>query len=125
MGEGFQIPISTSLIVARLRHWRHFPRTGGSHSTLHPPRANPITPPMSAQAPAKRLFIKTYGCQMNVYDSERMADVLSPLGYAMTDTPQGADLVVLAQDPFKKDPSELLTIQVERTMVGGRWKYES
>ena len=50
---------------------------------------------MSAQAPTKRLFIKTYGCQMNVYDSERMADVLSPLGYAMTDTPQGADLVVL------------------------------
>jgi predicted amidohydrolase YtcJ len=38
---------------------------------------------------------------------------------------QLADLVVLAQDPFKKDPSELLTIQVERTMVGGRWKYES
>ena len=32
---------------------------------------------------------------MNVYDSERMADVLAPLGYAMTDTPEGADLVVL------------------------------
>ena len=45
--------------------------------------------------PTKRLFIKTYGCQMNVYDSERMADVLSPLGYRMTDTPVGADLVVL------------------------------
>src|SRR4051794_23069575 len=50
---------------------------------------------MSAPAPSKRLFIKTYGCQMNVYDSERMADVLAPLGYAMTDTPEGADLVVL------------------------------
>jgi len=36
-----------------------------------------------------------------------------------------ADLVVLAQDPFKTDPSALLKIQVERTMVGGRWKYES
>jgi tRNA-2-methylthio-N6-dimethylallyladenosine synthase len=43
----------------------------------------------------KRLYIKTYGCQMNVYDSERMADVLSPLGYGLTDTPEGADLVVL------------------------------
>ena len=43
----------------------------------------------------KRLYIKTYGCQMNVYDSERMADVLAPLGYGMTDTPEGADLVVL------------------------------
>jgi tRNA-2-methylthio-N6-dimethylallyladenosine synthase len=43
----------------------------------------------------KRLYIKTYGCQMNVYDSERMADVLRPLGYGMTDQPEGADLVVL------------------------------
>jgi tRNA-2-methylthio-N6-dimethylallyladenosine synthase len=50
---------------------------------------------MSETAPAKRLFIKTYGCQMNVYDSERMADVLSPLGYGVTDSPEGADLVVL------------------------------
>jgi tRNA-2-methylthio-N6-dimethylallyladenosine synthase len=50
---------------------------------------------MSAQAPSKRLYIKTYGCQMNVYDSERMADVLAPLGYAVTDTAEGADLVVL------------------------------
>ncbi|MBW3560157.1 MAG: tRNA (N6-isopentenyl adenosine(37)-C2)-methylthiotransferase MiaB [Proteobacteria bacterium] len=43
----------------------------------------------------KRLFIKTYGCQMNVYDSERMADVLRPLGYVSTDRPDDADLVVL------------------------------
>jgi tRNA-2-methylthio-N6-dimethylallyladenosine synthase len=50
---------------------------------------------MSTQAPSKRLYIKTYGCQMNVYDSERMADVLAPLGYGVTDDPEGADLVVL------------------------------
>src|SRR5579872_6544262 len=50
---------------------------------------------MSPSAPAKRLYIKTYGCQMNVYDSERMADVLRPLGYGLTDAPEGADLVVL------------------------------
>lgn len=36
-----------------------------------------------------------------------------------------ADLVVLAQDPFKTDPSALLKITVERTMVGGKWMYES
>ena len=47
-----------------------------------------------AAAP-KRLFIKTYGCQMNVYDSERMADVLRPLGYATTDAPEAADFVIL------------------------------
>jgi tRNA-2-methylthio-N6-dimethylallyladenosine synthase len=50
---------------------------------------------MSVSAPAKRLYIKTYGCQMNVYDSERMADVLAPLGYGLTDDPADADLVVL------------------------------
>ncbi|MEW5686503.1 MAG: tRNA (N6-isopentenyl adenosine(37)-C2)-methylthiotransferase MiaB [Pseudomonadota bacterium] len=50
---------------------------------------------MSETAPQKRLYIKTYGCQMNVYDSERMADVLAPLGYGMTDEPADADLVVL------------------------------
>jgi tRNA-2-methylthio-N6-dimethylallyladenosine synthase len=50
---------------------------------------------MSAQAPSKRLYIKTYGCQMNVYDSERMAEVLAPLGYAATNDPADADLVVL------------------------------
>ncbi len=50
---------------------------------------------MTDAAPTKRLYIKTYGCQMNVYDSERMADVLRPLGYAVTDEPEGADLVVL------------------------------
>ena len=43
----------------------------------------------------KRLFIKTYGCQMNVYDSERMADVLRPLGYAPTETAEDADFVIL------------------------------
>ena len=50
---------------------------------------------MSTSATAKRLFIKTYGCQMNVYDSERIADVLAPLGYGLTDTPDDADMVVL------------------------------
>lgn len=36
-----------------------------------------------------------------------------------------ADLIVLAQDPFKTDPSSLMKVSVERTMVGGKWMYES
>ena len=43
----------------------------------------------------KKLFIKTYGCQMNVYDSDRMTDVLAPLGYVPTGTADGADMVIL------------------------------
>jgi tRNA-2-methylthio-N6-dimethylallyladenosine synthase len=50
---------------------------------------------VTTETPVRRLYVKTYGCQMNVYDSERMADVLRPLGYAITDTPDEADLVVL------------------------------
>ena len=48
-----------------------------------------------AETAGKGLFIKTYGCQMNVYDSERMRDVLAPLGYRPVDTPEAAELVVL------------------------------
>ena len=44
---------------------------------------------------AKKLFIKTYGCQMNVYDSERIADLLVPHGYTLTDKPEGADVAIL------------------------------
>jgi len=44
---------------------------------------------------AKKLFIKTWGCQMNEYDSRRMADVLKPLGYETTDTADDADMVIL------------------------------
>ena len=44
---------------------------------------------------AKKLFIKTYGCQMNVYDSERMAETLGAEGYVATDRPEDADMVLL------------------------------
>jgi tRNA-2-methylthio-N6-dimethylallyladenosine synthase len=44
---------------------------------------------------AKKLFIKTYGCQMNVYDSERMAETLGTEGYVATDHAEDADMVLL------------------------------
>ena len=50
---------------------------------------------MSSKALAKKLFIRTYGCQMNVYDSARMADVLAPLGFGATEDPLDADMVIL------------------------------
>lgn len=45
--------------------------------------------------PQKQVYIKTYGCQMNVYDSQRMIDILRPLGYQETPRPEDADLVIL------------------------------
>jgi tRNA-2-methylthio-N6-dimethylallyladenosine synthase len=82
---------------------------------------------MSEPAPKKRLFIKTYGCQMNVYDSERMADVLAPLGYGMTLTPDDADLVVLntchirekATEKVYSELGKLKEMRDERVADGG------
>jgi tRNA-2-methylthio-N6-dimethylallyladenosine synthase len=44
---------------------------------------------------AKKLYVKSFGCQMNVYDSQRMADTLAPQGYVETTSPDDADLVIL------------------------------
>ncbi|MCH4026811.1 MAG: tRNA (N6-isopentenyl adenosine(37)-C2)-methylthiotransferase MiaB [Acetobacter fabarum] len=46
-------------------------------------------------APSRALHVITWGCQMNVYDSARMGDVLRPLGYQPVDTPDTADMIIL------------------------------
>lgn len=48
-----------------------------------------------AEPNTKKLYIRTWGCQMNVYDSRRMSDVLASLGYKEVDTPEGADMIIL------------------------------
>jgi tRNA-2-methylthio-N6-dimethylallyladenosine synthase len=60
-----------------------------SHFNLEKPE------PPAAPAGSKRVFIKSYGCQMNAYDATRMADVLAPEGYAETASMEDADLVIL------------------------------
>ncbi|HTK34912.1 MAG TPA: tRNA (N6-isopentenyl adenosine(37)-C2)-methylthiotransferase MiaB [Caulobacteraceae bacterium] len=69
---------------------------------------------MDETAALKRLYIKTYGCQMNVYDSERMADVLRPLGYATTEVPDGADLVVLNTCHIREKAAEKVYSELGR-----------
>ncbi len=69
---------------------------------------------MTETAPRKRLYIKTHGCQMNVYDSERMADVLRPLGYGMVDSPEGADLVVLNTCHIREKATEKVYSELGR-----------
>ncbi|MEQ1489520.1 MAG: tRNA (N6-isopentenyl adenosine(37)-C2)-methylthiotransferase MiaB [Terricaulis sp.] len=66
-----------------------------------------------ARAP-KRLFIETYGCQMNVYDSERMRDVLTPLGYAVTEKPDDADLVILNTCHIREKATEKVYSEIGR-----------
>jgi tRNA-2-methylthio-N6-dimethylallyladenosine synthase len=48
-----------------------------------------------AEMPLKKLHINTIGCQMNVYDSERIANSVYPLGYRLTDSPRKADMIVV------------------------------
>ncbi|WP_119679873.1 tRNA (N6-isopentenyl adenosine(37)-C2)-methylthiotransferase MiaB [Indioceanicola profundi] len=76
----------------------------------------------------KKLFIKTYGCQMNVYDSGRMADVLAPLGYEPTDAPEGADMVILntchirekAAEKVYSELGRIRQLQKDKASDGGR-----
>jgi tRNA-2-methylthio-N6-dimethylallyladenosine synthase len=76
----------------------------------------------------KKLFVKTYGCQMNAYDSAKMADLLAPLGYAQTDTPEGADMVILntchirekAAEKVYSELGRLKTLKAEKARGGGR-----
>jgi tRNA-2-methylthio-N6-dimethylallyladenosine synthase len=57
---------------------------------------------------AKKLFVKTYGCQMNVYDSERMAEALGAEGYVTTEVADEADMVLLNTCHIREKASEKL-----------------
>ncbi len=56
----------------------------------------------------KKLFIKTYGCQMNVYDSERMVEAMGGEGYVTTDVVEDADMVLLNTCHIREKASEKL-----------------
>jgi tRNA-2-methylthio-N6-dimethylallyladenosine synthase len=82
----------------------------------------------AAATPRKRLFIRSWGCQMNVYDSGRMADVLAPLGYGPAAAPDAADMVILNTCHIREKASEKLfselgrlrAVKREREAAGGR-----
>src|SRR5690242_6385568 len=78
-----------------------------------PPRT-PDRTSEKTQEKTKGLFIKTYGCQMNVYDSERMRDVLKPLGYAPVDSPDEAELVVLNTCHIREKATEKVFSELGR-----------
>jgi tRNA-2-methylthio-N6-dimethylallyladenosine synthase len=76
----------------------------------------------------RKLFIKTYGCQMNAYDSARMADVMAPHGYAAAYTPDDADMVVLntchirekAAEKVYSELGRLRALKQQKAAHGGR-----
>ncbi|MCW1951194.1 MAG: tRNA (N6-isopentenyl adenosine(37)-C2)-methylthiotransferase MiaB [Octadecabacter sp.] len=62
----------------------------------------------------KKLFIKTYGCQMNVYDSERMAESLGTKGYVTTDTADDADMILLNTCHIREKAAEKIYSELGR-----------
>jgi len=65
----------------------------------------------------KRLHVITWGCQMNVYDSGRMTDVLAPLGYTASDAPDGADMVILNTCHIRDKAAEKVFSELGRLRV--------
>lgn len=62
----------------------------------------------------KKLFIKTYGCQMNVYDSERMAEALGGAGYKTTESPDDADMILLNTCHIREKAAEKVYSELGR-----------
>jgi len=82
--------------------------------------------PQKDAAKARKFFIKTYGCQMNVYDSNRMSDSLSQSGYLPTENAAEADLILLntchirekADEKLYSDLGRLRKMRAEREQAG-------
>ncbi|MBA5776081.1 tRNA (N6-isopentenyl adenosine(37)-C2)-methylthiotransferase MiaB [Stappia sp. F7233] len=76
----------------------------------------------------RNVFVKTYGCQMNVYDSDRMADALAPEGYSLTQVADDADLIILntchirekAAEKVYSELGRLRLLKAEREKSGKR-----
>jgi tRNA-2-methylthio-N6-dimethylallyladenosine synthase len=67
----------------------------------------------------RKLYVKSFGCQMNVYDSHRMADTLAPRGYVETATAEDADLVILNTCHIREKAAEKVYSELGRLRA---WK---
>src|SRR5579884_2400042 len=62
----------------------------------------------------RKLFVKSFGCQMNVYDSHRMSDTLAPRGYVETASAEDADLVILNTCHIREKAAEKVYSEIGR-----------
>src|SRR5436853_7681063 len=62
----------------------------------------------------RKLYVKSYGCQMNVYDSHRRADLLAPEGYVETGAPENADLIILNTCHIREKAAEKVYSELGR-----------
>ncbi|GAA0786622.1 tRNA (N6-isopentenyl adenosine(37)-C2)-methylthiotransferase MiaB [Roseibium denhamense] len=75
---------------------------------------NAATPEVVANSNKRKVFVRTYGCQMNVYDSERMTDVLAPEGFEATGDLEDADLVILNTCHIREKAAEKVYSELGR-----------
>ncbi len=89
------------------------PKPGADDLTTH---SATTTAEIGAPTPpsGKTVFVKTYGCQMNVYDSERIAESLAPSGFRPVATPEEADLVVLNTCHIREKAAEKVYSELGR-----------
>ena len=88
--------------------------------------ARPAEEGLGPAVPGRRVHIKSFGCQMNAYDAERMADILAADGYREVDSPDAADLVVLntchirerAAEKVFSELGRLRELKIERSQDG-------
>src|SRR3954466_4371481 len=73
-----------------------------------------IVSPQTGMSGVRKVHIKSFGCQMNVYDSHRMADTLAPEGYAETATPEDADLIILNTCHIREKAAEKVYSELGR-----------
>ena len=87
----------------------------------------PTTPQPAADQPSKKVYIKTYGCQMNEYDSDKMSDVMNAAkGYVPTNDPEEADLILFntcsirekAQEKVFSDLGRVKHLKEKGVMIG-------
>ncbi len=85
--------------------------------TAKPMVTTPVEVPVETGAPIKRLYIETQGCQMNEYDSNRMADLLGDShGYVLTTDPAEADILLMNTCSIREKAQEKVFSEL------GRWR---
>ena len=107
----------------------------GRITTLEAIKTPPFEPMMAIQSSVTRTDLKgtVWGANQKVTADEAIRIGTMHGAYASyeentkgsIESGKHADLVVLGRDPYKEDPSTLVTIPIERTMAGGKWVYES
>ncbi|HEX4504555.1 MAG TPA: tRNA (N6-isopentenyl adenosine(37)-C2)-methylthiotransferase MiaB [Alphaproteobacteria bacterium] len=78
-----------------------------------------------AETRLKTVHVKSWGCQMNVYDGQKMVDLLAPLGYRPVDEADGADIVILNTCHIREKATEKLFSELGRLKIAKQAKAEA